>query len=358
MHRRIARILVVTLVFALASVLLSCEKKREPPLITTNEVGKPQSRFINPTALKPDQRPRESRSTQFERARLEFHKNFEKYSREIESKRSEFEIKNREVNKLLPDELGKAIRDLPDDWGIPDWEDIKELIRFIRAQRLPPFKTEYYKVHQGLIALAQGGCDPDIDSLSNFTILPGAGVEIFGTCFDEPLGKVIMTVTPDDDTLELEVLSWSETYILAQMNHLVSSLRPNDGMIWIETRQGVESNAWPMHFVPSMSTWVWLESRDLGGGLFGDSENGSLFDDVFLNDIDFDIFEVRHEHDGDGWSEFRHPWAGDQKMEQGYHIGVAALDSANMDAFYFMKGPKGITPPSTASWDCWWNCAD
>jgi hypothetical protein len=215
------------------------------------------------------------------------------------------------------------------------------------------FKEAYYHVFGEYLEQYELPCFPDIDRLSTYWISPGARVEFNGTCFGPSQGKVLLEITSSGGVVELEVLSWTTTRVVASLSVYISGLRPHYGRIWLATGDGRTSNTWPIQFVPLYREYIGSWSKHLGGGLFGDSEDGTAFDDEQLNDSDFNIFLVTSHHSGDGWSKLQSPSAGGQRIEQGYHIGVASCNSANMSIYWHLEGPVGITPPMAGPY--WWD---
>jgi hypothetical protein len=215
------------------------------------------------------------------------------------------------------------------------------------------YDEAYYEILQEII-LQIGTCIPDIDSTSVSTIRPGYNIELLGTCFGPSQGKVLFEIR-QNELVELEVISWSETRVVARLNSIIAEvpLRPYYGSIWIQTGTGSTSNVWPLMYEPMYTVWAATWVRYVSGGLFGKSINSVLLSNRHLGDTDFNIEEVDHNHQGDGWSKKQSPYAGGQSLAQGYHIGMRAFKHGHMSLMYMVKGPKGFTPthiPTLGPW--------
>jgi vacuolar-type H+-ATPase subunit H len=298
---------------------------------------------IIPKKVRPNEKGRESRSKIIDEAKMEVMKNFSKVVEYAKKLGPEIDKHNKKVIAAFEAKLENIKKK-----GQPISADALNSMMnetFV-AQRFA-HKEAFYSILDDYMKPYPIPCLPDIDSLSKYQLRPGEIVEFNGVCFGSSLGKVMYEITPSGGTVELEVSSWTNTRVVAALSVYINGLRPYFGKIWLKRGDGKTSNIWPMQFIPLYRKYTGTWSRNLEGGWHGKSENGKAFEDKQLNDADFSIFLVESNHSGDGWSELRYPFAGGQIVEQGYHIGVAAFNNANTNIFWSMKGPVGITPPTS-----------
>lgn len=227
----------------------------------------------------------------------------------------------------------------------PDPFNPQRFKEFIQKFRHQSWKDEFYKdLAKGRHALG-GTCSPDIDQMSPFVVKPGWCIELWGTCFGASQGKVLFEIAAGPQRIELEVVVWTDTYIAACLNPLVTALRPYSGRVWVQTGAGATSSVWPLAFEPIRVLYFGTIQDHLGGGVFGDSKNDIALEDKVLNDPDFTIESAELVHWGDGWAELRSPYAGGNSFAQGYHIGVAAWGDASVRIGYRLIGPRDVPLP-------------
>lgn len=297
---------------------------------------------ITPKNVRANERGRETRSKIIDEAKFEVMKNFTKVVEYAKKLQPEIDKHNKKVIAAFEAKLENIKKK-----GQPISADaLKSMMKeHFFAQRFA-HKEAYYSILEQYIRPYPIPCLPDIDSLSTYQLRPGEIVELSGACFGPAQGKVIHEITPSGGTVELEVSSWTTTRVVAALSVYINGLRPYFGKIWLKRGDGKTSNIWPMQFIPFYRKYTGTWSRNLEGGWVGNSENGKAFEDQQLNDPDFSIFLVESNHSGDGWSELQYPFSGGQIIEQGYHIGVDAWDSATTTICWSMKGPVGIIPPA------------
>jgi hypothetical protein len=234
-----------------------------------------------------------------------------------------------ELNKILPEQI--AQRNLND---------------FSNKFYSTSLKNKFYKEWSNVRILIGGKCEPDIDSISSYSISPSnEGIHLYGTCFGPSQGKVLFEIK-QGKLIELEVLQWEDTHIFAFLNPLVTALRPYYGKIWIKTGTGLISNEWPLAFKPIITNYWGSISFRIDGGFSGKSINDIALDGKVLNDPDFRIEKVEKSHSGDGWSKLRSPNAIGNAFAQGYHIGVNAFGHAHLSIIYHLEGPRDVPLPA------------
>lgn len=195
---------------------------------------------------------------------------------------------------------------------------------------------------------------PDIDQISPWTIEPGGYIGFTGTGFGASLGKALLELRAGE-CVELDIVNWSDTYVEARLDPMFGEipLRPHYGKTWLITAAGNSSNSWPIMFSPHYVIYAATWTRSLLGGLFGSHADGIALEGKTMDDPDFVLSRVTKHHYLDGWSELRSPNAEGLKLEQGYHMGVSAFDTAQMSIIWEVKGPKNIWPPSIDGGDGW-----
>lgn len=220
-----------------------------------------------------------------------------------------------------------------------------EMLRYPRYEQ-PAFNAELYQSLSKWRRHNIGqSANPDVDRVSSAYVSPGQSLVFEGTCFGPPQGKVQLQIT-STQTVELEVSRWTDTSVEATLSSLLTGLRPYYGRVWIVSGDARTSNSWPVQFRPNHVLWCggWLHR--LGGGVFGDSENGTAFAaNPQISDADFYVWDVRSTHSGDGWSSMQEPYASGRSVAQGYHMGVGAFGTAEMQLIYWIAGPMGIAAP-------------
>lgn len=228
-----------------------------------------------------------------------------------------------------------------------------QMMARMRSTQAEVYYRRWKAVRVGSLQRADG-CTPDIDQISPFSISPGYSVELVGTCFGPSQGKVLAKISAAS-VIELEVLSWSDTRVVARVNRIIGDipLRPYYGKIWLMTGAGVASNTWPIQYYPVYGIWIAMWLKRVSGGVFGNSANGTLLAGAQMGDTDFTLERVERSHSGSGWSALRSPMASGQSMAQGWHIGVGAGRHAMMSLLYRVKGPKGIPPTYFSALGAW-----
>lgn len=202
------------------------------------------------------------------------------------------------------------------------------------------------------------GCYPDLDEVTPFSVCPGRFVQLRGTCFGDTPGQVLYNIAPNNQIVDLEILSWSQTEIEATLATDISGLRPFDGRMWMIDASGRQSNDFPVSFRPMLVLHFATMGIQVRAGLLGfpgpgDPDTSIALDGQTLDDADFDIERTESTHTGEGWSELRAPHASGQSLSQGWHMGLASRETGTIQILYRLKGPRGIQPPTIARLSPW-----
>lgn len=296
--------------------------------------------YVTPRKVVKGEKPQKSRPEHIDEVRLQLMKNIDQIAELARKLKPEIDKYNQKVEARFNKRLEEARRGKK-TFSKAGFLRMKEEQFYMYRYA---YKEAYYRIFEELRTKSEPECRPDIDNLSGYRISPGQGCTLNGTCFGPSQGKVLLQITWGG-VVELEVISWTNTRVVAALSEYISGLRPYYGKIWLQRGDGLTSNQWPMQFIPIYIVYLGGWSRDVWGGLFGKSVNGTALEDIRLNDPDFRIFYVSDSHSGDGWSTLESPYSSGQNVEQGYHIGVNAWGNAYMTIIWQMDGPKGINPP-------------
>jgi hypothetical protein len=251
---------------------------------------------------------------------------------------------------------------IPFPFPLPEGPKPEELIPKLPW---PPRREAWFERLQDLTrrALPQsGGCYPDLYEVTPWQLCPGLETSLYGTCFGDSPGTVLLEVASGDTVVSLIVGTWTSTYIHAWLSPSLTGLRPHQGTIWVVTASGDPSNAYPARFRPVQALSRTGLQVDILAGPFGypvtgppvnDPPNLELLAGQTLGDADFEITSVQRSHQGDGHSELVAPFALGQSLAQGLHVGLGSFDRATIDITYTCQGPLGLTPPDVRDLGIW-----
>jgi hypothetical protein len=249
--------------------------------------------------------------------------------------------------------LGRA--GIPGEFNKPPLPDPDQL-----PQIPPEFRKQFawYDELQRRVPVQVGAADctqeVDLDEVSPMIVTPGVNVSLSGTCFGDNPGAVLLRILPDPNPIdltfpnivELQIYSWSSTFIEAYLPRDFAGFRLSGAEIWVRTAvYNYHSNSIVVTFSPGVWTWLGSWQKEIFGGWNGESKSGTFLSGRVLGNPDFSIAWAEISHSGSGWAELRAPNAGGQNLEQGWHIGVGAARHAQMSITYRLEGPAGVDPP-------------
>lgn len=301
----------------------------------------------------PKEKPRKTRAKNMEKARLQLMKNYDQLLELVRKLEPEVNRDNAKVEATYLKKLEDSRKIAKKEGKILTWSQRYQIDEEHLTSKPDVYNKAYYTMLQKNLK-GLGPCEPDIDSISTFSIRPGGYLGLWGSCFGPSQGKVWLQLS-DQYCVELDVYQWYEMYICASLNPIIADvpLRPYYGSVWLVTGDGKISNVWPIMYEPIYSLWIATWTKDFNGGVWGYSTDETFLENRNLGDPDFTVEWVENNHSGSGWSTLTSPTARDQSFAQGYHIGCDAFRSGHMELLYRVNGPKGIPPPEISELGPW-----
>ncbi len=319
-------------------------------------MSKPDKRYTTLRKILKREEPRPTRAKNLAEAQLRLHKNYDQLLQRTKELQPEVDEHNKQVDAQVMKQLEIAAREMKQKGEVFEWVDRQSIEMKRMSSYRSAFDEAQYDLLQTIITELSPTPEPDIDNVRGRSIRPGDGVILEGTCFGPSQGKVLLSIAPGYPAVivELEVLMWHETRVMARLNHLIgwTPLRPYYGRIWLQTGNRKNSNIWPMMYYPIYSDYIAIW-RMHAFDIFGCSINDTFLEGRYLVDPDFTLQWIERTHSGNGWSKLQVPNASGHSLAQGYHIGVPAFQDATMSLLYRIRGPKGIAPPNVPELGPW-----
>jgi hypothetical protein len=148
--------------------------------------------------------------------------------------------------------------------------------------------------------------------------------------------------------VELNVVSWSETEVVAMMDSNEGGWRSAEGAVYVVRADGPTSNAFPVRVEPARDYYTAFFQHGFGGGLFGWVNHYVLFSNVQVPDPDMRVEEVDvfNSNPKGGDSGLEYPSASGIQLAQGLRLGMTAAQGMVITMRYLVTIPRGIAPPA------------
>ena len=217
-------------------------------------------------------------------------------------------------------------------------------------------------------------CRPNLTNLTGphgrtsegyLIIKPGSVLTIEGLCFGDGASKVWMRFFAESGYgeefwLELQIISWSDSRIVATIPGDVSGIRPGKGEIKVGNLNArMNQDVYPFVFIPQYVELIATYRRTVNGGWKGKSidatalRNAGCFDRRY-----FAITHISRSHIGNGWSKLYSPYATRACPRQKYHIGMRAAKTGTMTIHYHIVAPRGLLPANIDSFSDYINAGN
>lgn len=313
-----------------------------------------KSRYVLPRRIGKQDAPRKGTSSELQWVRREFLKGYGGYIDELARLEPQVERRRNAAERKLAQASAAIIAKARRSGKFPLWADRLKLEGQLHKElhSAPAKDLQYLYMQRTIDASSISALKryPHLESVSPSGVRPGSYVQLWGTCFGPPQGKVLLEVM-SGVLVELEVDEWTETRVTASLSPLISSVGSYSGRIWLRRADGARSLSRPMQFYPIYSYYLGNFDRDVYGGAVGKSIDDVAYPGEYLP-ADWTIHYMDVHSTGDGWSEARAPFAGGNSLAQGYHIGVEWYHTCHFEIWYHVLGPRGITPPDEGP--PWW----